>query len=75
MQLGSGGAVSDPAGPGQSSGGGRAPQTWHLKVQNTALKNSTLWFSVLVQNEFKRKNHPFDVPRKANDTFARILKS
>ena len=38
-------------------------------------KNSTSWFSFFVQNEFKRKNHPFDVPSKANDMFARILKS
>ena len=30
-------------------------------------KNSTSWFSFLVQNEFKRKNHPFDMPNKAND--------
>ena len=35
-------------------------------------KNSTLWFSFLVQNEFKRKDHPFDVPNKANYTFAQI---
>ena len=36
------------------------------------LKNSTVWFSFLVQNEFKRKDHPFDVPNKANYTFAQI---
>ena len=35
-------------------------------------KNSTLWFSFLVQSEFKRKDHPFDVPNKANYTFAQI---
>ena len=74
MQLGSGGAVSHPAGSEQSPGGGRAPQIWHLEVQNTAQKLNS-WFSFLVQNEFKRKNHPFDVPSKANDMFARILKS
>ena len=35
-------------------------------------KNSTLWFSFLVQNEFKRKYHPFDVPNKTNYMFAPI---
>ena len=35
-------------------------------------KNSTLGFSFLVQNELKRKDHPFDVPNKANYKFARI---
>ena len=35
-------------------------------------KNSTLWFCFLVQIEFKRKDHPFDVLNKANYTSAQI---
>ena len=40
MQLGVWGqwCCKPLAGPGQSSGGGRAPQIWHLKVQNTTQK-------------------------------------
>ena len=40
-----------------------------VKVQNTAQK---LNFVVQFQNVFKRNNHPFDVPNKANYTFAQI---
>ena len=78
MQLGAWGALNlPPAGPGQKSGGvqGQDP----LEIRKSGIlrykiqtKNSTLWFSFLVQNEFKRKDHPFDVPNKANYTFARI---
>ena len=78
MQLGVWGALNlPPAGPGQKSGGVqgarplRNPEIWHFKVQNTDQKLN-LWFSFLVQNDFKRKDHPFDVPNKANYTFARI---
>ena len=35
-------------------------------------KNSTSWFSFFLQNEFKGKDHPSDVPNRANDTFAQI---
>ena len=78
MQLGVLGALSSPpAGPGRGLVGGGAkprgaPEIWHLKVQNTAQKNSTSWFSFLVQNEFKRKDHPSDLPDKVNDMFAQI---
>ena len=65
-----------PASPGQRSGGGPGGQS-PLELRKSGIlrykiqpKNSTLWFSVLVQNEFKRKDHPFDVPNKANYTFA-----
>ena len=71
---GSGGPVSHPAGPEQSPGGVELRKSGILRYKIQP-KNSTSWFSFLVQNEFKRKDHPFDVPSKANDMFARILKS
>ena len=74
------GAASSPAGPGQSSGEGELQKSGELqqsgilryKIQR---KNSTLWFSFLPRNEFKRKDHPSDAPDRADDTFAQILPS
>ena len=75
-QAGGMGALNlPPAGLGQRSGGypgGKAPLSSGNLAYKIQPKNSTLWFSFLVQNEFERKYHPFDVPNKANYTFAQI---
>ena len=75
MQLGA--LNLPPAGPGQRSGGVQGKKPLELRKSGILRykiqpKNTILWFSFLVQNEFKRKDQPFDVPNKANYTFAQI---
>ena len=75
MQLGVWGAVSPPQQVhGRALVGVELRKSGILRYKIQP-KKSTSWFSFLLQNEFKRKNHPFDVPKKASYTFARILPS
>ena len=78
MQLGVWGCYTSPQqvqGRGLVGVQGQGPlELWKSGILRYKIqpKNSTLWFGFLVQNVFKRKDHPFDVPNKANYTFARI---
>ena len=72
---GLGDAKSPPAGQGRGLVGVQELRKSGILRYKIQPKNSTFWFSFLVQNEFKRKDHPLDVLNKANYRFPQISPS